>query len=315
MIHRALLVLLVLLAALSSAPVADAQPKPPAPVEAATLKAEGDAAMDALRFEDALRAYERSYAAKPDPAILFNQGRALEALGRLPEALDKLNEFDQKATPELRAKVGDLLKKHLQEIHGRVATLVVDGLQDGATLRLGDRVLGVAPLKSLRVNAGKVHLEASLEGFFPETLDTELAGGKENKVTLTLTPRDPRGTLTITSNVVGARVYVDAQPTGQVPVEVKLQPGPHLIRVEQDGYDASESRIELKTGEKRTFDVPIAKRPIEKEWWFWTTLTAGVLLTGGAVGLGVALTTEEPHDIGNMSPEVITVEGVSLFRF
>lgn len=313
---RALSLLLFVVAALLAlpAPPLAAQPKAPA-ADAAQLKAEGDAAMDALRFEDALKAYDKAYALKGDPAVLFNQGRALEALGRLPEALDKLNEFDQKATPELRAKVGELLKKHLQEIQGRVATVVVEGLQDGATLRMGDRVLGVAPLPKLRVNAGKVHLEASLEGFFPEVLDVELEGGKANTVKLSLTPRDPRGTLTITSNVPGARVYVDAMPSGQVPVEVKLQPGPHLIRVESSGYDDSEARVEIKTGDKRSFEVPLAKTPIAREWWFWTTLTAGVLLTGGAVGLGVALTTEEPHDLGNMSPEVITVEGVTLVRF
>ncbi len=65
-----------------------------AAAEAALLKQQGDALMDALDYPGALRKYEEAYAKHADAALLYNQGRALELMGRFPEALDLLRRFD-----------------------------------------------------------------------------------------------------------------------------------------------------------------------------------------------------------------------------
>ena len=41
---------------------------------------------------------------------------------------------------------------------------------------------------------------------------------------------------------------------------------------------------------------------IETKWWFWTTIIGTVLVTGGAIALGIALTTERPADRGDIQP-------------
>jgi hypothetical protein len=269
--------------------------------------------MDGLRFEDALRAYEAAYRLKPDAALLYNEGRALEGLARFPEALDKLEAFKREATPELLARVGDQLKTHMEELRGRVATLVLSGLPEGATIRMGDRILGTAPLAAVRVNAGKVHLEASKEGYFPDTKDVDLPGGKQTTVEMELSLRDQKGTLLVTSPIAGARVSVDGRPHGQVPVEVKLDPGPHAVRVEQDGFDTSDSTVVVVTGQRKAVDVALYSRPITQQWWLWTLV--GVGITGIAVGIAVPLSVSGPPDEGTLNPPQLAVERFPLFRF
>lgn len=279
--------------------------QPVARDEAAALKAEADRAMDALRYEDALAKYDASYKLRPDAALLYNQGRALEGLGRFPEALDKLVAFQNAASKELLARLGEALKTNIDELRGRVAVMTIEVAPPGASVRLGDRILGLAPLDKLRVNAGKAHLEITKDGYFTETLDVTLKGGEENPLKIALSPRDSRATLVVTSPIAGARVSIDGAARGQVPAEVRLAPGPHLVRVEQDGYQLSESTIDLTAQEKRPLDVALFRRPITQEWWLWTSI--GVALTGGAVGLGLALTLEESADTGSLDPGTIPV--------
>ena len=58
--------------------------------------------MDSARPADALRAYNEAYALEPQPALLYNRGRAHMALEQFPEALQQLLQFREQAPPELR---------------------------------------------------------------------------------------------------------------------------------------------------------------------------------------------------------------------
>lgn len=273
--------------------------------DAASLKAEGDKLMDNLRYEDALGKYDAAYKLKADPALLYNQGRALEGLGRFPDALDKLLEFRDKAPKELLARLGEALDKNITELRGRVATITVTVDPSGASVRLGDRILGATPLSKLRVNAGKAHFEIAKEGYFTETVDVELKGNQDNPLTLTLAPRDARATIDITSSVPGAKITIDGSSRGQVPLQLKLQPGPHLVRAEQSGYLDSESTLDLSPQQQKSLKIELLPTPIEYQWWLWTTI--GVALTGGGVTTALLLTQERPADEGTLSPGQIVV--------
>src|SRR5690606_6324474 len=67
-----------------------------------SLKEEGDAQFRARQYLDAVATYDRGYAAHPDVRVLYNKGRALEALRRYAEALSTLRRFEGAASPELR---------------------------------------------------------------------------------------------------------------------------------------------------------------------------------------------------------------------
>src|SRR4051812_42541264 len=68
----------------------------------------GDAAMVALRYQEALDNYRKAYELTKSPALLYNMGRAYEGLAEFPKALDALEEFSDKAPRELLARVPKL---------------------------------------------------------------------------------------------------------------------------------------------------------------------------------------------------------------
>src|SRR5579883_647780 len=159
------------------APGPSAAPANPDAARAAELKKRGDDAMDTGRPADAVIAYAQAYELTKDPVFLYNQGRALQATGRYPEALAQLETFDATAPPELKARVpglGDLLA----EVRGRVSTLAVTCAVAGAQIRLNDTKVGTTPLAvPLKVNAGHAVLELTAEGYRPFRRELDLPGG------------------------------------------------------------------------------------------------------------------------------------------
>src|SRR5581483_5858308 len=69
------------------------------------LKEQGYAVFDQGKYADAYALYVQAYSVEPTPSLLYNQGRALEAMGEYPDAIAKLEDFRQKASPEMLAKV------------------------------------------------------------------------------------------------------------------------------------------------------------------------------------------------------------------
>src|SRR4051794_30216139 len=72
----------------SIAPAAHAQEADVA-ARVAEIKKRGDTAMDSGRPADALAAYVEAYSLVKEPALLYNKGRALQALGEYPQALEE----------------------------------------------------------------------------------------------------------------------------------------------------------------------------------------------------------------------------------
>src|SRR5690349_16879524 len=91
------------------------------------LKAEGDQALVDGRYAQALESYRRAAAIEPDPALDYNLGRTLQALGRSAEALDALERFAHEASPDLIARV-PRLDELMSELRANVAdlSLVID---------------------------------------------------------------------------------------------------------------------------------------------------------------------------------------------
>jgi hypothetical protein len=293
------------------APATPAAPPPPpttsGPSAAEDAKHKGDDAMVALRYEEALAQYRIAYEASKNPAILYNMGRAYEGLADFPRALDALEEFNDKAPGDLKARVPKL-EELLRDVRNRVATLVVSAPIDDAEIRLGERVVGKTRTGQVivRVNAGPQKLVVSKDGYFPFEKSLALPGGKIETVDATLTTRASSGLLRITSPVVGAAVAIDGKAVGIVPAESALAPGGHTVALQRDGYEAAETNVVLAAGEKKEVDVPMAKRAsILGRWWFWTAV--GVVALGGVATL-IALTTEKDAGSGTIPPGQVKAE-------
>ncbi|MEO8703564.1 MAG: PEGA domain-containing protein [Kofleriaceae bacterium] len=68
--------------------------------------------------------------------------------------------------------------------------------------------------------------------------------------------RTEAGKLKLTSNQVGAKVKIDGQPAGVMPLDQEVVVGPHEITVSHDG-DSETRFVEVKAGETLTLDVPV----------------------------------------------------------
>ncbi len=292
-------------------PRASATPLPPrlsprasaAPAEAAAraaeLKKSGDRAMDVLRFADAHAAYADVYAVTLDPALLYNMGRALQALNRFPEALDRLEEFDRVAPAALKARV-PRLGALITDLRGRVTTLRVTCRVAEARVLVRSTVMSKLPLaQPLRLTAGKAEIEVEAEGYFPFHVAVDLPGGGDTTIEAKLFSKSTTGLLVVNASAPASTVFVDDQKAGLAPVEVNVPGGTHRVRVTNFDFRDYETTTVIAAGNRKDVDVKLLPPLIVTRWWFWT----GIAVVGAAAGvIGYALTTERAPDRGDIAP-------------
>lgn len=278
-----------------------AEPAPaPSKTEAEELKTAGDDAMQRLDYASALTAYEKSYALEPNPALLYNRGRALQALGRYPEALDQLEAFRRDASPELKARVPKL-DELVKEVQAKVGSLVVQSNVAGARVLVRGRLVGTTPLSQpLRLNAGRASVEVLADGYHPFKKSLLLPSGSTYELDALLFSKNTTGVLEVSSPVAGAIVFMDGKRVGTVPVQTALPAGEHRVLVRHEGYEEAETSAVVRAGKSSRLDVPLDRPPgITSRWWFWTGV--GVVVVGG-VALTAALLTERSPDEGDIAP-------------
>lgn len=279
---------------------ASAWAEPAAEPTAVDLKAQGDEAMQRIDYERALDLYNRAYSLEPSPALLYNRGRAYEALARYPEALEQLQAFERDAPPELKSRVKKL-DELLARVRIRVSELDVRCNVNGARVLLRAKVLGTTPFaKPLWVNAGKAVIEVNADGYQPFKQTVTLTGGGKVSLVAKLLSKSSSGLLIVNSPIAGATVFVDGKRLGAVPVQMALPAGRHRVVVRHPDYDEADTSVEMAAGARNEISVPLDKPPgLLSRWWFWTGV--GVAVVGGAV-LTYALLTERDPDTGDMAP-------------
>lgn len=279
----------------------------PSAAEIAALRERGHAAMKTGRPADALAAYEAVYAATKDPPMLYNMGRAQQALTNYAHASELLAQFKKEAPAELVAKVP--VDKLLAELAARVHTLTLVCEEAGAEVRLNDKVVGTTPFaEPLRINAGPTEIEVRKEEFVPFKRRLDLRGGETSALHVELVRADLSGILLVRSPQAGAAVSIDGRSVGQVPVEVPLLAGTHEVLVTKDGFTPSKSRVVVVTGQRREVSIDLARTPgLLTRWWFWAGV--GAVVAGGVASY-VMLTTEKDPPTGSIAPGQ-TVLGLS----
>ncbi len=300
----------------SEEPSAEAAPVDDARAQAATRKRGADEAMDALRFADALEGYAEAYAITKEPALLYNMGRALQALNRHPEALDKLEAFEATAPAELKEKV-PRLPKLIAELRQRVSTLTVKTNVAGARVLVRDTVIGKSPLaKSVRLAAGKATIEIEAEGYFPGKKTVELPGGSGIEVELKLFSKTTTGVLSVRASAAGAEVQVDGKRIGVAPLELNVPKGTHRVTVKHPDYRVYETSAVVPAGGTKSVVAELQSSSLVTRWWFWSAV--GVVVTTGVV-IGIAAVTERGADAGTIAPGQIRIESrpesPALFKF
>lgn len=287
-------------------PRAFAQESPAA--ASAALKAQGDALMDTFDYPGALEKYKQAYAKNADPALLYNQGRALELMGRFPEALDLLQRFDAQASPELHARVPNLaeliaaIAQQTTELTITVKTPTPNEKLKNLTIKLGSEVIGSSSAITKRVNAqDNAAIEVTADGFDVFRTSVTLEKNGKAEVPVALVPSSKTALLRITSTVNGARISVDGKDVGQVPAEVRVNAGAHTVLLTAEGYRDNEVTVEVSVGDVKTLPIEPGDAPLYEQWWFWT-ITLGIAAAGAGAGIVAAQFIERTPDKGTIPP-------------
>jgi hypothetical protein len=251
--------------------------------DAAALKKEADGYMDAERFAEAAQTYAKAYELSHDPALLYNEGRALEALGEYADAVARLQAFRSTASPTLLARAAKL-DQHIEELKGRLATLVVTTNVSGARLNVRDKFLRtIEGTAEVLVRAGPATIEVTAEGYEPFRKDIDLQAKQTTKMDVELKSKKPVAKLAVRSRPPGCDVFVDGVGFGRTPLEAEIPPGTHRVKVTASSYEDEKIEINAKDGERRELDVTMKNRSggIASRWWFWTGI--GVVVAGATV--------------------------------
>ncbi len=82
-----------------------------------------------------------------------------------------------------------------------------------------------------------------------------------------------------------------------------VTPGSHKLVLTHADFKDLTTQVTIDRGETKILDLKLEPSGVTSKWWFWTTLTVGVLVVaGGVVGLVYALTTEKSPDTGTIPP-------------
>jgi hypothetical protein len=266
---------------------------------AAELKQRGDAAMDALRYDDALSAYGQAYAISHDPAILYNMGRVHQARGEYPEALDVLLSFDRDAPPSLKQRV-PLLAELIADVRSKVVFVTIKANVVGARVIVRDRVIGVTPLPGeVRLSAGRAVVEVTADDYLPFRREVDLVGGTQFALDAQLSRKPSSTVLVIRTVPSAASVLVDDKSGASSPAEVAVAPGAHRVLARHDGYDPLDTSAFVAPGERKELDLSLvpSTTAITGRWWFWTGV--GVVVVAAGAVITYALLTPRSADQGN----------------
>jgi hypothetical protein len=138
-------------------------------------------------WDGALVELRRAYAVDPRPETLREIGRAAVALRRWADALDALEKYQTSAGAAVPVDRRDEVKREIDKLRTRVATLLVTTSAAGVDISIDDVPVGRAPLAApVRVSAGHRKVTAARPGQPPVSQVVELAGGDERVISLTV---------------------------------------------------------------------------------------------------------------------------------
>ena len=142
--------------------------------------------------------------------------------------------------------------------------VVIDSKPQGATIYLNDKKsgpFGKTPWQgSLEPKPFRLILES--KGFKPEERSITPQSDKLVDIYIALSEEHYLGWIEVTSNAVGAQVFIDRKDIGAIgrtPFTGHLKPGKHTIYVEKQGYVALEKTIEVKPGTATQYNWPLEK--------------------------------------------------------
>ncbi len=203
----------------------------------------------------------------------------------------------------------------------RLVTLRVNTQPAGGQIAVDGEAVGRAPVEIERPLGEAFQMQVSLKYYRAQRIPVRLEengimlGDREIPIVGSMVPvsialeRVPPGTIEVTSNPSEARVFLDEILKGQTPIRLEsVLAGPHLLRLQLDGFDEVEQEIEVMSDEE-----------VRLEWTLGTQLhitaypeSTSIFLNGELIGNTPLTTPPLPNGqyvVQLVSPGFLPVAG------
>lgn len=146
---------------------------------------------------------------------------------------------------------------------GRIAITAGNAEAQGAEVRIDGQPVGTVPFDQT-AQPGRHFVQVAREGFVPYQQWLDLAGGQVLTIPVTLQREAPRtGSLLVAADIPSARVSIDDQARGQVPLVVdNLSPGEHRVVVSAEGVPPHRETVRIIAGERTTINAVLRVAPV-----------------------------------------------------
>lgn len=250
-------------------------------------------ALDGRRFDDAIRAFERSYALRPSPVVTYNLGLALRGTGRLREAIASLERFVAQPTTGTSPAQLAAVRDEIARMRAALATVVIDVTPRGARVVI-DAGEALVTSGAAQIDPGTHTVSLSLDGYRSETRLLTASRGRSTELRVALEPSDRGPRLQIEPDVASASVLVDGVELGRGSVGAPVSAGVHTVIVRAAGY--REARREVRVSSDGVTRVSFAmQRDAGLRPWVIGVI-AGSAAVGAVLIVGIAVSVRpEPR--------------------
>ena len=256
------------------------------------------------KFDDAAKGFESAYNSRQFPQFLFNAGACFHMKGKkasdvdaYQKAIDYYKKYlaaeptasdkpkVEKAITVLEAEIARLKQAPVQPGTGSGATpppppaqevpdaktrglVVIESEPQNATIYLDDQKKGPfaqTPWSGSLDGDHKVIIEK--RGFMVSESTIAASSDKLFVLRAVLGKEDFLGWIEVTSNIVGADIYIDDKSVGAVaktPHSKNIKPGKHTIWVTSEGYDEYKEEIEVTPGGTNEIKAMLKGSPVGK---------------------------------------------------
>ena len=145
---------------------------------------------------------------------------------------------------------------------GKTELLVkVLGGVKGARLFVDNKDLGTVPATALPLEPGEHTVVVRRPGFAEFTRRVTVEEGRTNEVSVALDA--VAGVVSVIADVPGAKVTINGQPRGQVPLmNIELKPGPNEIVVSREGFLPEVNKLAVRAGRDYTVNAHLTPSEI-----------------------------------------------------
>ena len=145
------------------------------------------------KFDEALYEFQRAYELSPHPSVLYNIAATHRELSHYGDAIQYYERFLSEGKGVARTDLLARARVELQELRGRIGSVVVDVTPAGVAVMLDGREVGTTPLDGpVIVGAGRHTFTLRAPSGQVETRTVTLTAGDTATVALTMTA--PAGT-------------------------------------------------------------------------------------------------------------------------